>query len=913
VRLEDLTVALRPRQPWEAVDLGCALVRRDFIRILALWASTVVPVWIVLGALLWEFPSAFGIVVWWLKPLYDRVPLHFISQAAFGVRPGFVETWKQWPRLWSRFLFSALIWRRFSFMRSFALPVLMLEGQRGKAAFQRVQALATDGGSSGCLVSYVFLKLELVVFLGLWSLTSGLAPEGGMPNLLEIFDGADMSVEYSHAFRWYINGVYLFAITAIEPFFVGAGFGLYLNSRTHLEGWDVELTFRRIATRLRPVLVILLLGWVSGISAAEPLSVKEPVKAEKIKYPAELAVEKILAHPDFKVHSRVQKKWVSDDSDEDEDVEGVSSLMAFLMRGVFWLVVVGLISLVVYLVVSNRHLFSKGFRSRPKLPHVPKGPRIVMGMDISRESLPADIISAARAAWQAQRHHMALSLLYRGSLSRMVEQRRLPIRDSDTEDDCLEHVLRSGPLGVETAYFSRVTGLWMRAAYAGQDASSGDFDQLCSGWPFDVKSKPSRASQALLLLLPMLLMTACGGHLEDVEKKTGYKGKARTECFLAAQQLLKEFDYEPERRAMLDRLPDDATGVMILSAENAISGSRAKTVLNWVHDGGHLIYVMAGASPYNDWGFFSSMTGYGYFGNDERPDSMLKELKVEATDSRKEELKELSAKGKKARKKNAAKKVKNDSTGKQPEVKIPRISDPLDVRTTNAELTWDEEKYVIQVPDFISFHIDRELSKEEYLAGTKDKAYILGLRHGSGRVTLLNHARPLRNRYLGNHDHARWFLALMGDDASAVWFISGMEKSFAKMLWDQAWMLILSLVILLIFWLWLHVPRFGPMRQVALHETKHFVDHISALGHFFHRMKRDDVLLHETAQQVRSQALVRFPQMHGAEDAALVPKLAEVSGLSSERVQVALQPPQSPAPYQLVSLMQDLQTLRQSL
>ena len=67
MRLEELTVALRPRQPWEAVDLGCALTRRDYGRILALWAATVVPVWLVLGICLWDYPVAFSLVVLVIK------------------------------------------------------------------------------------------------------------------------------------------------------------------------------------------------------------------------------------------------------------------------------------------------------------------------------------------------------------------------------------------------------------------------------------------------------------------------------------------------------------------------------------------------------------------------------------------------------------------------------------------------------------------------------------------------------------------------------------------------------------------------------------------------------------------------------------------------------------------------------
>jgi hypothetical protein len=385
---------------------------------------------------------------------------------------------------------------------------------------------------------------------------------------------------------------------------------------------------------------------------------------------------------------------------------------------------------------------------------------------------------------------------------------------------------------------------------------------------------------------------------------------------------------------MLDRLPEDESGVMLLSAENGITSLRAQEVLEWVEGGGHVIYVMAGCTPYNDWGRFSSMTGYGYFGNDERPDAMLKELKVTVSDRRTEMLNEFTQKG---QKKKAADKKKGvdpkvnekakpgseqkpevEVITKKPdrsksEVKKPRLRDAADVTTTISKLSWDGRAYEVELPDFVSFHLERDLGKTEFVVGTKDKAFILGLRHGLGRITLMNHARPFRNRYLGDQDHASWLVALMGEDALDVWFINGMEKSFMSLLWDHAWRVILTLIALLIVWLWCHVPRFGPMRQVALHETKHFVDHIAALGHFFHRLKSDDLLLVDSVQQVRAKALIRFPQLHGAGDDGLLPRLAEVSGLPIERIQAALMPPAKPAPFQLVALLKDLQTLRQSL
>jgi len=38
---------------------------------------------------------------------------------------------------------------------------------------------------------------------------------------------------------------YLLAVLFLEPFYVAAGFGMYLNRRAELEAWDIEQEFRR--------------------------------------------------------------------------------------------------------------------------------------------------------------------------------------------------------------------------------------------------------------------------------------------------------------------------------------------------------------------------------------------------------------------------------------------------------------------------------------------------------------------------------------------------------------------------------------------------------------------------------------------------------------------------------------------
>jgi len=505
MRLEDITVTLRPRQPWESVDLGCAMVRRDYARILGLWACTVLPLWALVCVLLRASPEWIPLVVWWLKPLYDRVPLFFLSRAAFGVRPTFLETWKQWPRLWIANFLPALLWRRLSFIRSFALPAQMLEGLRGAAVNQRIKTLAMDGGGSGVSMTLAFSNLELVAWIGLMFGTYGLLPESALPDWQGFYQALDFESTIPNAFLWWGAACHMVIVTLIEPFYVGAGFALYLNCRTRIEGWDVELAFRRMATRMTSaaaavIIAVLALGGVHAAdqivartdSAADTRKVLKELEAnlQKVKKPdvkpAEKAdpakaVQEVLKAPEFKIHKIQSKEWVPDKKETKEDAPDLPGLdfLGVLGEVLFWLLIAGAVTWLVVYVVKNRGMFI--MRGVSKAPV--RAPKVIMGMNITRESLPDDIVAAARAAWAAGDFKEALSLLYRGSLSWLVNRRRVPISDSDTEGDCLLQVLQAGEKR-EADYFRQLTGAWVQVAYAVMPVSEDEMQRLCEQWPF---------------------------------------------------------------------------------------------------------------------------------------------------------------------------------------------------------------------------------------------------------------------------------------------------------------------------------------------------------------------------------------------------------------------------------------------
>ena len=210
--------------------------------------------------------------------------------------------------------------------------------------------------------------------------------------------------------------------------------------------------------------------------------------------------------------------------------------------------------------------------------------------------------------------------------------------------------------------------------------------------------------------------------------------------------------------------------------------------------------------------------------------------------------------------------------------------------------------------------LDRKLKRDEFVVGTPKTAAALHLIRGNGRITVLTHARPFRNRWLGEHDHARWLSALVGeDDVREVHFVAAATASFWSLLWDHGWMAILTLAACIAFWLWRHMPRFGPLEKVELGETRHFASHIAALGQFFWRMRRPDVLVQAAREAVWEKLCQNHPgiETHTRQlSDTLAASIATRCEIPVQRVQDAFHMPAPHQAHNFIPLMRDLQTMR---
>ena len=473
MRLDTVTAEIRPRSDWEAVDLGLAMVRRDFWRCFTVWWLALALPTVLAGCFLWDYPVVFLMLFWWWKPAGSRMVLFEISRRLFGEQPSWRSMWREIPRAWYRRFFYRFVWARFSPWLPVSLAVEDLEGLRGKLYKQRCRQVGRRGEGPAMWVYFASEVGAAWVTFSILALVHMLIPDGqdsAWRLALESWN-PDFPAEIPLLILRTVGICMMLAISLTDIFVIGAGFGIYINNRTWIEGWDVELAFKRMAQRLTKAVILSVALLALGASPS--------ARAAETKTASELIAE-VKANPDFKVHTVTEKVY---DRKSSGNSLGWLAGIGVTMAKIFAVCTVTLlIGLIAWLIWKYRHVLSaRG--TLPKGGDAKPSARVVMGMEVSTTSLPEDIPTVAWSLWQQGRHQEALALLYRGSISRVIEIGRVEIQESDTEGDCMRRVESVGQAAYPD-YFRSITGAWTRLAYAGVITADAEVHTLCQQWPF---------------------------------------------------------------------------------------------------------------------------------------------------------------------------------------------------------------------------------------------------------------------------------------------------------------------------------------------------------------------------------------------------------------------------------------------
>ena len=158
----------------------------------------------------------------------------------------------------------------------------------------------------------------------------------------------------------------------------------------------------------------------------------------------------------------------------------INDTSRFLLYGI-------VLVLVALLLVSARHLVQlRAFRRRAVAAAAVSH---VRDLDVRPESLPDDVGAAAWALWQVGQVPAALSLLYRGALSRLIHRWHVPISASTTEGECL--ALARGTLAPPAQrYLTQVVRAWEANIYGNRTLSSAMGEALCTGFASRLDATP---------------------------------------------------------------------------------------------------------------------------------------------------------------------------------------------------------------------------------------------------------------------------------------------------------------------------------------------------------------------------------------------------------------------------------------
>jgi hypothetical protein len=511
MRLDAIVAHLRPRSPWEGIDLGFALARHWFAPLWILWWITALPVALLLAVLTGARPDLWLVAVWWCKPLYEAPLQVWAGRALLGERMALAAIPGVLRAGLTRELLPLLLWRRPGLRRAFLMPVLLLEGLRGRAARRRYAILNATSAAPTWL-TLVCYHFEAILWGGMLLLMVFLVPDG-LPRL-------DLSAAVTDADSWpyWISGAaYLSAFSIIAPFYVCAGFSLYLTRRTELEAWDLEIAFRGArdeqASAGRGSAGLTLVGLLSvGLVLALPIPTSS---AEVVPRPdaalapvldadaAQILIREILADEDF---ARTQEVtlWLPIERDPAAPIEGwtwpvdLGGPAVVLAEVLKWsLLVLGLAALVwLPLRVIQGDLWGRRRRrdSRRRWRAEAQGTETLIGR-LGTAPLPDDLPATVRRLIDREEHRAALALLYRASLGELA-RKGVAIPEGATEGDCLALAAQALPTP-RVALMTRLTGCWSRAAYAHRQPSRAELMALLDDWcrARDLPTGPTREAE----------------------------------------------------------------------------------------------------------------------------------------------------------------------------------------------------------------------------------------------------------------------------------------------------------------------------------------------------------------------------------------------------------------------------------
>lgn len=492
MNLDKLQFKATVRSGWQALDLGFLMAGEWWRPLFIFGALPSLILFIPLFIFFYDSPVWAGFIIWWLKPFWERLPLYYASRRIFAEDSTAGEIFSLTGSLYKKDVIPWLLWRRFSFQRAFDAPVTVLEELKWKSRSRRLHVLHGKYSDVALSNQFICACFEWIFSLGIVTLIIFFIPDDFGLELYDTVDELNLAGQRLYILCWFI------AMTLVMPFHTMAGFALYLNRRIELEAWDIEITFRNLARRKQQaaenaasLLASLLVAIVLLVAA--PSNSYAGLNHDAAS--ANQLVDDVLKGRDFGQEKTIRKWRFKNLIEENEDkipewlinfIEWWEKNVNFSgsegtpgdFAGWFKAVLIGLaIVLVIYLLVRFRGPAGRLNRGQNTV----SAPEVMFGLDIRPDSLPNDVPAQVMSIWQDGHQRDAMGLLYRASLSRLIEKYAVAFKSSHTESECVA-LVRAQSIDTLSHYFAKLTGVWCHLAYGHESPAKQMMQQLCDEW-----------------------------------------------------------------------------------------------------------------------------------------------------------------------------------------------------------------------------------------------------------------------------------------------------------------------------------------------------------------------------------------------------------------------------------------------
>lgn len=503
MNLDKLQIKASIRNGSQAIDLGYLLARQWWFHLIL---ASFLPSLILFIPLLFIFshsPILAFLIIWWLKPVWERLPLFYASRKIFNETISLGDISANLKLIFFNQFLANVLLRRLSLQRAFDAPVSLLENLSSISRIKRLAVLHGKYNESAVNNQFVIFVFEIVASVALFFLVVWLIPD----NLnFEIIDAND---NFNLVSQWICSLSAFIVMTLAMPFHCMAGFSLYINRRIELEAWDIEITFRKIANKRTKLLSSNLA--LIGLICICFLAIKPSDSLAQINHTQDSSkdlIQQVLKGDDFGTQRKIEK-WRFKSISEEEKPSLFPDWMIKLLKLIeefinvnekkkngtdvpflTWvdymkvILIVASVSVFIYLFYRYREPILQWHKKSP--PSTKIDPVIMFGLDVTAKSLPDNVITEVLQLWQEHNQRAAMSLLYRATLSRLIEYNQFEFKASDTELECAQKVKVSGEQ-LLSEYFYQLTRTWQHLAYGHQFPSYGEFQQLCQQWDMQIK------------------------------------------------------------------------------------------------------------------------------------------------------------------------------------------------------------------------------------------------------------------------------------------------------------------------------------------------------------------------------------------------------------------------------------------